>query len=112
MLNEARQNRRRKVSSLVTLDDGAGPVDLPIGDVSRGGLFLKSDLLLEEGERYRLSFVLPGTAELVRGQAEVVRVQALASLLGPAGPVDSGMGLRFLDLEPPGEQALCRWLEG
>ncbi|MBM4321424.1 MAG: PilZ domain-containing protein, partial [Deltaproteobacteria bacterium] len=71
MLQDARQAARRMVTSLATLYDGFETIELPICDLSRDGLFLGSDLLLEEGERYFLSFVLPGTADLVRGQGEI-----------------------------------------
>ena len=63
------------------------PVDVATSDVSPEGMFLVSDLLLEQGERVLVTFAAPGTSHMVIADAEVVRVNDQAG--------EAGMGLAF-----------------
>jgi hypothetical protein len=49
------------------------PVAVDAADLSPGGLFLNTDLLLEPGERLLLSFEVPGTRHRVFVGGSVVR---------------------------------------
>lgn len=66
-------------------------------DLSRGGVFLRSSLLFERGQRLFIFLELPGLPERLKITGEVVWVEHR-----PPGPGDdrvvNGMGLKFLDL--------------
>jgi type IV pilus assembly protein PilZ len=77
-------------------------------NVSEGGVFLKSELLLEVGETLWLSFVLPGTAMAIRTRGRVVWVHRTPN---DNDPTDiPGMGVQFLDLSDAEQAALQVYL--
>ena len=73
-------------------------------DLSIGGAFLRSDLLLEQGERVRVRFELPGRPTPVIAQARVARVTRTGD--------DPGMGLEFLDLTDEERAAIDAFIRG
>jgi Tfp pilus assembly protein PilZ len=83
---------------------GAGTLVFTSDDVSLGGAFLRSELLLEQGDALALTIDVPGTGEL-RAQARVVWVRRF-----PEGGQPSGMGVEFLALAEPTRSALATWL--
>lgn len=83
---------------------GAGTLTFTSGDVSSGGAFLKSDLLLEQGEALSLSFEVPGVGPMT-AQAKVAWVRRFPQ----AGQV-AGMGVQFLSLKDTERAAIARWL--
>jgi hypothetical protein len=89
----------------VIVHDAAGGPQRPIrfasADVSTGGAFLRSELLLEIGELLTLEFDLPGGRH-VRARGRVVRVSS------GSGPRDQhpGMGVEFVDLAPEDHAAI------
>jgi uncharacterized protein (TIGR02266 family) len=74
-------------------------------DLSRGGLFLRSNKPLEPGARVDL-VLEPPAGDPVTLEAEVVRAVA------PGGDEPAGMGLRFLDVPAEALVALDRLLTG
>jgi len=84
---------------MATLDDGSGSVELPVLDVGPEGIFLRSDLLLEEGQRYALRFRLPGSTAPLRARAEVVRAQSVVRDPLSGSLHCPGIALRFLEMD-------------
>ena len=78
-------------------------------NISRGGLFLKSDLLLEVGDTIWISFALPNTAVAIRTRGRVVWVNRNPDENDPTDR--PGMGIQFLDLTEVEETALSAYLE-
>ncbi len=87
-----RKFRRRNVHVEVRERDesGAGEVMFDTHDVSVGGLFLRSDLLLELGEVLELE--IPYKGQMLPAKARVVRTVRAADL--KSGP---GMGIEFVN---------------
>ena len=58
-----RQAARHSLEAEIELGDGyqGGELGFDSHNASEGGLFLKSELLLEVGETFWISFILPGT---------------------------------------------------
>src|SRR5690349_19683756 len=95
MATEQRRTPRRRVSIEVkVLDpDGAGEIVFDTHDLSTGGAFLKSDLLLEQGDAIALEVRLGEQA--FRVSAMVVRTSK--EVLAVSG---AGMGIAFVDPPP------------
>jgi len=111
MRHETRQATRRHLPGTAVLDDGDGPVALPVLDVSHSGLFLRSDLLPEEGERFAVRFALPqGGGEIV-GEGEVVRVQGVLRDPRTGRLHCPGFGLRFICLTGDSARQLQGFLQ-
>src|SRR5262249_50261578 len=85
--------------------EGVGYLSLEGADLSAGGAFLKSDLLLEEGEALTLEFRVPGVTRLMRTQARVVWVRRFPKEDEPAG-----MGMAFLSMSDEDKAALESYL--
>lgn len=83
---------------------GAGTLTFTSEDLSSGGVFLRSDLLLEQGEPLALQFELPPVGE-VKVQARVAWVRRF-----PQAGEAPGMGVEFLALGEEQKQALLRFL--
>ncbi len=66
-----------------------------ITNLSRGGVFIATDHLLEIGTRVTLRLHVDQPGKDVEAQAEVV-----SQNLGPRGDPKRGIGLRFVDAEP------------
>lgn len=81
--------------------DGLGELTLEGADLSAGGAFIKSDVLLEDGELLFLEFHLPGQARLFHAQAKVAW-----SRKDPRGDQFAGMGLEFLEMSDEDRGAL------
>lgn len=85
--------------------EGAGEILLLGADMSQGGAFLRSDVLLDVGETLRLDFEIPGSDAPLRVQARV------AWLRQNAGEGQSpGMGIEFLSMTAESRESLERWL--
>jgi Tfp pilus assembly protein PilZ len=83
---------------------GAGTLSFTSGDVSTGGAFLRSDLLLEQGEALTLAFDVPGEGA-VQSQARVAWVRRF-----PEAGQQAGMGVEFVLIREEAKQAIARWL--
>jgi uncharacterized protein (TIGR02266 family) len=72
---------------------GVGQLVFTSADLSAGGTFLASDLLLEPGEPLSLEFRLPGEASPFRAQARVAWVRRF-----PEAGEKPGMGVEFVSM--------------
>jgi uncharacterized protein (TIGR02266 family) len=100
-------NKRRHVRRTLAVEfragdaDGQGALELSGADLSAGGAFLVSEVLLEPGETLSLEFKIPGRNAPVRAGARVAWVRRFPSPEQPAG-----MGIEFLRLSPQERDAL------
>ena len=85
--------------------DGLGALELSGADLSAGGAFLVSDLLLEPGEMLSLEFQIAGRPAPALAQ---VRVAWVRRFPGPEQP--SGMGIEFVRLGREERAALDAWV--
>ncbi|MBX7115040.1 MAG: PilZ domain-containing protein [Myxococcaceae bacterium] len=84
---------------------GAGELLFTGADLSEGGTFLKSDLLLEQGDGLSLRFSIPGAIEPVQTQARVAWVRRF-----PGVDEVSGMGIEFVAMNDTDRQTLLKYL--
>lgn len=87
--------------------DGQGQLLFESGDLSAGGAFLRSELLLEEGELLSLQFQVPGAAQALSAEARIVWVRRF-----PNEGEEPGMGLEFIAMSDEDKVSLARFLEG
>lgn len=85
---------------------GRGTLFLTSADVSAGGAFLKSDILLEEGEQLHLEFNVPGATPTLRVEAVVAWVRRFPDFGEPAG-----MGIEFVAMTADHKAVLLQFLE-
>jgi uncharacterized protein (TIGR02266 family) len=86
---------------------GTGLLIFTSADVSAGGAFLKSELLLEQGETLSLEFHLEGRREPIRARANVVWVRRFPEPNQPAG-----MGVEFVSINDEDRAALSALVDG
>jgi c-di-GMP-binding flagellar brake protein YcgR len=99
---DQRKHTRRsaELSISVSTVDGpkvAGQLQFSSGDLSEGGAFLKSDLLLEEGEIVNVDITLPG-GQGIKATARVVRTSQDQN--------SGGMGIQFVRLAESDRKSL------
>jgi uncharacterized protein (TIGR02266 family) len=81
-----------------------GQLSFTSSDVSAGGVFLRSELLLEQGEVLSLAFALEGRP--MRTRAKVAWVRRF-----PLGGEAAGMGVEFVEMDAWDRAALGRFLD-
>ena len=103
---DQRKEARAAVQARFSARDasGAGTLTFTSDDVSTGGAFLRSDLLLEQGESLSLAFVVPGEGPVL-AQARVAWVRRFPE----AGQL-AGMGVEFVVMRDEERASLARWL--
>lgn len=74
-------------------------------DISEGGAFLQSELLLEVGDRIDVTFTLPGQSEALHLGATVAWTTQKSDRKG-----HPGMGLEFIALTPDERDALLAFI--
>ena len=100
-----RQHIRRSLTVDVRAQDAdAAELVFESVDVSVGGAFLRSDLLLELGDQLEMSIPLKGEAP-VRALGRVVWVTRDPRIKGNAG-----MGIEFVDMTEDDRARLARFL--
>ena len=108
MPERKRQFDRKPISASFRVrdvnDPGQGEILFDSIDLSQGGAFLHSELLLEIGDELEVTFGLPGEIRPVRARARVVWATR-----GDA-TIKAGMGLEFLDLSDDARQAIERFV--
>ena len=106
MGTDQRREERAPIQARFSARDssGAGTLTFTSADVSTGGAFLKSDLLLEQGESLSLHFEVPGAGPVLT-QARVAWVRRFPE----AGQLP-GMGVEFVTLRNSEREAITRWL--
>lgn len=109
----AAQFRRRytrlpcRVTVSVTESEGEGYLLFPAVNLSMGGAFLESDLLLEVGSMVKLAFRLPNSKNPSALEAVVVRVADEDSL----GRSQPGMGVEFIRMDTTSRKLLEEYLK-
>ena len=105
-----RRHERRAVAAEIRVHDArdtsVGEISFDALDLSAGGAFLKSDLLLGEGEQLDVSFHLPGREAAMTTRARVVWTARRPEMRGAAG-----MGIEFTSLEPADRDALAAFVK-
>jgi uncharacterized protein (TIGR02266 family) len=110
MRKKERQRRflRRSINASFRVRDANGPgygeILFDSTDLSQGGAFLHSDLLLEVGDELEVTFGLPGEIRPIR-----VRARVAWATRGNAEQ-RAGMGLEFLDLTDADRGAIDRFV--
>lgn len=84
---------------------GVGELLWEGADLSPGGAFLKSDLLLEKGDTFTLEFSLPGSPRRFRSGARVAWVRRF-----PKAGEAAGMGVEFVSMSEEDRRALSAFL--
>jgi uncharacterized protein (TIGR02266 family) len=109
MGEEQRRHSRKMMQVTIHARDsqGIGQLVFTSADLSAGGMFLTSELLLEDGEALSLEFMLAGLATPIYAQAKVAWVRRFPSDGEPAG-----MGVQFLSLSDADRSALVTHLDG
>jgi len=113
---EHRRFKRAEIAIRIRLRESDTDIEasFALRDLSEGGLFVHSPILWEPGEKFELSFMLPGSDREIHATGEVARAEDKYLLFPDAPGQDPvpGMGIRFLDLSA-GDRALIRdYLEG
>jgi uncharacterized protein (TIGR02266 family) len=106
MSADQRRFERKTLNVLFKARDGQGVGQLLFesADLSPGGTFLKSDLLLEQGEALSVEFtVLEG--RVIRAQARVAWVRRF-----PQAQEVAGMGVEFVSMPEADREALVTFL--
>ena len=108
---DTRRDVRHPLEAEIEVGDGhlGGELVFDSRNVSKGGLFLNSDLLLEVGDTVWVSFTLPNTSVAIRTRGKVVWVNRNPDENDPTDR--PGMGIQFLDLTDIEETALDAYLE-
>lgn len=106
-----RQHARHNLEVEIELADGIadGELHFDSHNMSKGGMFLKSELLLEVGETFWVSFKLPGVEMSIRTRGKVVWVNRNPDENDPTDR--PGMGIKFLDLTEVEQAALDAYLK-
>ena len=82
-----------------------GDIQFDCIDLSAGGAFLRSDYLLEQGDKLEVSFELPDRKERVTVQARVAWVAKTSTIKGEAG-----MGIEFVDMSEAERNAVAAFV--
>ena len=100
-----RRHVRRPVRVSVRVRDVGDPTQGEVVfdalDLSQGGAFLESELLLEVGDELEVTFAIPGELRRIQAHARV----AWATRSGVKGK--AGMGLQFTDLKASDRQVIA-----
>ena len=104
-LLERRQYSRLDSQLAVQFLSQEGSFELPTADLSADGMFVASEVLLDEGERLKATLQVPGTSDPVRIVAKVIRSEET-----PAPGLPVGIGLHFLMIDEKGKQAILDYM--
>lgn len=88
--------------------EGAGELYFFSKNLSAGGVFLESDILLEKGTRIYLEFVLPHDPKLIIVKSEVVWIKEDT---GQGPHTSAGMGIKFLNLDEENRKAIVDFIK-
>lgn len=90
---------------LIKEEEGSGELYFMSKNLSLGGVFLVSDLLLEAGVRVYLEFTLPHRPNLVIVKGEIVWAKDEAE-----EGISGGMGVRFLNLDIESKKIITEYI--
>lgn len=92
----------------VTYKDKRSFIDAYTGNLSSGGMFIKTGNPRKEGEQFLLKLQLPGLSDSVKIKCEVVRTIEKGKEIHDSS---SGMEVRFVDITKKNHQMLKEYLE-
>ena len=98
--HERRRFRRVPISTMLEVESGGESYTLTAENISPGGMLIRCSKTLNEGEKVRLRFTLPGTNIEMRVTGTVQHVSPGAF-----------MGVHFEDLSPEQVQAISLFVE-
>lgn len=81
-------------------------IECPIGDISRSGILLTTDLNIDPGTKLSLSFELPGYLKAIKVECEVIRRIAGDS----RKDVPAGLGIRFDEFSGDSQKRLEKYV--
>ena len=89
--------------------DGHAFIEAYTGNISNGGLFIKTAKPLKQGEQFLLKLQLPGLPEPMKIKSEVAwaKTQTEGKDKAPAG-----MGVRFCEVDQKDREIINQYLEG
>jgi len=94
-----------RIRMLIKEEEGTGELYFMSKNLSLGGAFLVSDLLLEIGTRIYLEFTLPHHPPLIIVKGEIVWAKDEVE-----EEVSGGMGVRFLNLDNESKKYLKEFI--
>lgn len=116
MGKEHRRFKRAEIAIRIRLRESDTDIEasFALRDLSEGGLFVHSPILWEPGEKFELSFLLPGAGREIHTTGEVARAEDKYLLFPDATGQDPvpGMGIRFLDLSADDRALIREFLDG
>ncbi len=80
-------------------------------DISTGGVFVATHNIRPRGERISLKFTLPGATTPFVVEAEVRWIREVSSLSGGRQDYSSGMGFKFINLQPQVKAVIASFLK-
>jgi hypothetical protein len=105
---ETRRYTRRAIAAEFVLHDqegaSGGQLAFDATDISEGGAFLRSELLLDVGDIIDVRFRLGGGAE------HAVRARVAWVSRGKGGKGDAGMGLEFTEIDANARAAIATFI--
>jgi len=103
----SRNEVRAQKSLSLTFKDRQAFVKAYTGNISRGGLFIRTDRPLEKGERFLLKLQLPELSEPINITCEVswARTQSETEMK------PSGMGVKFCEMSKGDNQRLTQYFQ-
>ncbi len=105
-------NRKNMTLNIKVRESGDDySIDFNIKDLSEGGIFIKSSLLWEAGEKLDLVFSLPGTGRTIKVHGEVARAEDTYFIVNEDPHEDPipGMGIKFIDISEEDRQAIRKF---
>ncbi len=103
-----RKGARTQRALSLTFKNRQSFVNAYTGNISKGGLFIGTQHVLKEGERFTLKLQLPGLSAPIEAHCEVVwtREQRETETRPP------GMGVKFCEMTERDRQILTQYLQG
>ncbi|MBI2346620.1 MAG: PilZ domain-containing protein, partial [Deltaproteobacteria bacterium] len=97
---------RKLFENKVIFEDESGDplLELPMTNLSVGGLYLAGDVPIRQGAKVLLSFKLPSQATPIRVVGEIVRLERTGH-----GHHLKGLGVRFVEIPPETVSAIQQW---
>lgn len=99
---EKRRGHRIRVNLKARYQSDAAALEGWVANLSRYGMFIRSDFLDDRGAQVRVDLQIPGQEDPIELAGEVVRVDS--------SPLSSGMGIRFSSMAAPIRRALANFM--
>lgn len=101
---QRRCHLRAKVINTIDMNDVEGDISFDVKDISEGGAFIYSDLLMDEGEIVSLAFALPNGYP-IKTQAVILRSEKNEN-----NDRGAGMAVRFTTISRADSKAISDYI--